>query len=166
MKANGVPEKVTMDKSGANKAAMDEINGRGETPIIVRQVKYLVCGWASHLDSMLMIRHRPHEGNRGDDESIIDSRAPSAARVLRGVQDFCSGAMSPARRIACRDCPGLRHQPEHGAPLDAGGLTAPGADRAAKGNFGIFATAIATVTVCKPRPGKVRATRRRPKRSS
>ncbi|CDS55304.1 Mobile element protein [Polaromonas sp. CG9_12] len=41
MKASGVPEKVTMDKSGANKAAMDEINGRGETLIIVRQVKYL-----------------------------------------------------------------------------------------------------------------------------
>ena len=30
-----------MDKSGANKAAMDEINARNETPIIVRQVKYL-----------------------------------------------------------------------------------------------------------------------------
>ena len=41
MKSSGVPEKVTMDKSGANKAAMDEINGRGETLIIVRQVKYL-----------------------------------------------------------------------------------------------------------------------------
>ncbi|UUZ66596.1 IS6 family transposase (plasmid) [Polaromonas sp. P1-6] len=41
MKANGVPEKVTMDKSGANKAAMDEVNARGETPIIVQQVKYL-----------------------------------------------------------------------------------------------------------------------------
>ena len=41
MKANGVPEKVTMDKSGANKAAMDEINARGDTPVIVRQVKYL-----------------------------------------------------------------------------------------------------------------------------
>ena len=41
MKANGVPEKVTMDKSGANKAAIDEINARGETPIIVRQIKYL-----------------------------------------------------------------------------------------------------------------------------
>jgi len=41
MKASGVPEKVTMDKSGANKAAMDEINARGETPIIMRQVKYL-----------------------------------------------------------------------------------------------------------------------------
>ena len=41
MKTSGVPEKVTMDKSGANKAAMDEINARGETPVIVRQVKYL-----------------------------------------------------------------------------------------------------------------------------
>ena len=41
MKTNGVPEKVTMDKSGANKAAMDEINARGDAPIIVRQVKYL-----------------------------------------------------------------------------------------------------------------------------
>ena len=41
MKASGVPEKVIMDKSGADKAAMDEINARGETPIIVRQVKYL-----------------------------------------------------------------------------------------------------------------------------
>ena len=41
MKANGVPEKVTMDKSGANKAAMDKINARGDTPVIVRQVKYL-----------------------------------------------------------------------------------------------------------------------------
>ena len=41
MKASGIPEKVTLDKSGANKAAMDEINARGETPIIMRQVKYL-----------------------------------------------------------------------------------------------------------------------------
>ena len=41
MQANGVPEKVTMDKSGANKAAIDEINAADETPIIIRQVKYL-----------------------------------------------------------------------------------------------------------------------------
>jgi len=40
---------------------------------------FVVCGWASHIESMQMIRHRPHEGDRGDDESIIDSRAPSAA---------------------------------------------------------------------------------------
>lgn len=41
MKAKGAPEKVTMDRRGANKAAMDEINGSRETAIIVRQVKYL-----------------------------------------------------------------------------------------------------------------------------
>ena len=37
MKTRGVPEKVNMDKSGANKAAMDEINARGERLIMVRQ---------------------------------------------------------------------------------------------------------------------------------
>ena len=41
MKASGVSEKVTMDKSGANKAAMDVINVGREMPIIVRQIKYL-----------------------------------------------------------------------------------------------------------------------------
>ena len=41
MQANGVPEKVTMDKSGANKAAIDEINASREIPMVVRQVKYL-----------------------------------------------------------------------------------------------------------------------------
>jgi putative transposase len=38
---NGDPEKVTMDKSGANKAAMDGINKDREVPIEVRQIKYL-----------------------------------------------------------------------------------------------------------------------------
>jgi transposase-like protein len=41
MHASGVPEKVTMDKSGANKAAIDAINADRDTPIIVRQVNYL-----------------------------------------------------------------------------------------------------------------------------
>ena len=41
MQANGVPEKVTMDKSRANKAAVDEINAGRDMPMLVRQVKYL-----------------------------------------------------------------------------------------------------------------------------
>ena len=41
MKANRVPEKVTIDKSGTNKAAMDAINARGETKIVIHQVKYI-----------------------------------------------------------------------------------------------------------------------------
>lgn len=41
MGANGPPDKVAIDKSGANKAAMDSINARRDMPILVRQVKYL-----------------------------------------------------------------------------------------------------------------------------
>jgi putative transposase len=41
MQSNGVPEKVTMDKSGANKAAIDESSANREKPMVVRQVKYL-----------------------------------------------------------------------------------------------------------------------------
>jgi putative transposase len=39
--SNGDPDKVAMDKSGANKAAMDAINAGRKVPILVRQVKYL-----------------------------------------------------------------------------------------------------------------------------
>jgi transposase-like protein len=38
---NGVPDKVTMDKSGANQAALEQLNKEREVPITIRQVKYL-----------------------------------------------------------------------------------------------------------------------------
>jgi putative transposase len=41
MRENGAPEKIAMDKSGANKAAVDEINNTTAVTIKVRQVKYL-----------------------------------------------------------------------------------------------------------------------------
>jgi putative transposase len=41
MRANGDPNKVVMDKSGANKAAIDAINAGRNVPILVRQIKYL-----------------------------------------------------------------------------------------------------------------------------
>jgi transposase-like protein len=41
MRDNAVPEKVTMDKSGANKAAIDQIIADKNILIAVRQVKYL-----------------------------------------------------------------------------------------------------------------------------
>ena len=41
MGANGDPDKVGMDKSGSNRAAMDAINAGRAVPILVRQVKYL-----------------------------------------------------------------------------------------------------------------------------
>ena len=41
MAANGDPDKVAMDKSSANKAAIDASNARRDVSILVRQVKYL-----------------------------------------------------------------------------------------------------------------------------
>jgi putative transposase len=41
MGTNGDPEKVALDKSGANKAAIDAINAGRNVPILVRQVNYL-----------------------------------------------------------------------------------------------------------------------------
>ncbi len=41
MQANGIPEKVTIDKKGANKAAIDQINESIAVMRIIRQVKYL-----------------------------------------------------------------------------------------------------------------------------
>ncbi|MBV1702951.1 MAG: DDE-type integrase/transposase/recombinase [Hyphomicrobiales bacterium] len=38
---NGDPNEVTIDKSGANKAAMGAINLGMEVPIKVRQIKYI-----------------------------------------------------------------------------------------------------------------------------
>lgn len=41
MRHSDVPGTVTMDKSGANKAALDKPNTEREIPIEIRQVKYL-----------------------------------------------------------------------------------------------------------------------------
>jgi putative transposase len=41
MQAIGFPQRVTMDKNGVNKAAIDQINESMEMPMIIRQVKYL-----------------------------------------------------------------------------------------------------------------------------
>jgi putative transposase len=41
MQHNKVPDTVTMDKCGANKAALDQLNAERDIPIGIRQVKYL-----------------------------------------------------------------------------------------------------------------------------
>ncbi len=41
IRANGVPEKITIDGSAANNAAIAEVNKKLEKPVVIRQVKYL-----------------------------------------------------------------------------------------------------------------------------
>src|SRR6202162_5238858 len=44
---NGVPETITIDKSGSNLAALHAVHAERETPITIRQVKYLTTGCGS-----------------------------------------------------------------------------------------------------------------------
>lgn len=41
IESNSDPDKIAMDKSGANKAAIGTINAGRDVPILVREVKYL-----------------------------------------------------------------------------------------------------------------------------
>jgi len=41
IKSNGTPEKINIDKSGSNKAAIEAINKENDTTIEIRQCKYL-----------------------------------------------------------------------------------------------------------------------------
>jgi transposase-like protein len=50
IKGNGTPEKITIDKSGANKAAIDSYNSNHETAIEIRQISQQYCGTGSSGD--------------------------------------------------------------------------------------------------------------------
>jgi putative transposase len=41
MRHSDIPDKVTMDKSGANQAALEQLNRERKAPVTIRQVKYL-----------------------------------------------------------------------------------------------------------------------------
>ena len=73
---NGEPEKVTMDKSGANKAAMDGINQDRDEPIEVRPIKYLNN-----------IVEQDHRGIKRITKPIMGFKSFRAARnVLAGIE--------------------------------------------------------------------------------
>jgi putative transposase len=76
MRESGTPEKIVMDKSGANKAAIDEINGTLPVPITVRQVKYLNN-----------IVEQDHRAIKRVTRPMMDFKSfRAAANVLAGVE--------------------------------------------------------------------------------
>lgn len=76
MKANGIPEKVTMDKSGANKSAVDQIVANKDIVVEVRQIKYL--------NNIVEQDHRAVKRNTRPMLSFKSFRA--AASVLAGIE--------------------------------------------------------------------------------
>ena len=76
MGANGDPDKVAMDKSGANKAAIDAINIGRVQPIVVRQVKYLNN-----------IVEQDHRGIKRIAKPMLNFKSfRSASAVLAGIE--------------------------------------------------------------------------------
>ncbi|MET3140000.1 putative transposase [Undibacterium sp. GrIS 1.2] len=76
MGANGDPDKVAMDESGANKAAIDAINIGRVQPIVVRQVKYLNN-----------IVEQDHRGIKRITKPMLNFKSfRSASAVLAGVE--------------------------------------------------------------------------------
>jgi transposase-like protein len=76
MQANGVPEKVTMDKSGANKSAIDQIIEDKDITVEVRQIKYL--------NNIIEQDHRAVKRNTRPMLGFKSFRA--AASVLAGIE--------------------------------------------------------------------------------
>nr|AWD72117.1 transposase [Polaromonas sp. E3S] len=75
MQANGIPEKVTIDKSGANKSAIDQIIEDKEIAVEVRQIKYL--------NNIVVQDHRAVKRNTRPMLGFKSFRA--AASVLAGM---------------------------------------------------------------------------------
>src|SRR5665647_2579010 len=76
MKQNGYPQKVTMDKSGANKAAIDGINEGRDIQIEVRQIKYLNN-----------IVEQDHRSVKRITQPMLGFKSFSAARaILAGIE--------------------------------------------------------------------------------
>ena len=76
MQANGIPEKVTMDKSGANKSAIDQVIEDKEIAVEVRQIKYL--------NNIVEQDHRAVKRNTRPMLGFKSFRA--AASVLAGIE--------------------------------------------------------------------------------
>ena len=77
IRSQGLPEKITIDKSGANTAAIESYTAEQETPIEMRQSKYL--------------------------NNIIEQDHRAGKRIVRPMLGFKSfwacGGMSPIRSV-------------------------------------------------------------------
>ena len=94
MQANGIPEKVTMDKSGANKSAIDQIIGDKDIAVEVPQVKYL--------NNIVEQDHRAVKRKTRPMLGFESFRA--AAHVLTGIELM---HMIRKGQMAMRGCEGL-----------------------------------------------------------
>jgi putative transposase len=96
---NGLPEKITIDKSGSNTAAIKEYNAENDTSIEIRQVKYLNNIVEQDHRSIKRIT-RPMLGFKGFYSASITLRGIELVRMIRkGQMKNKNSAQNPAEII-------------------------------------------------------------------
>ncbi|MCP1121343.1 IS6 family transposase [Robbsia andropogonis] len=96
---NDEPETVTIDKSGSNLAALKAINAKRETPIKIRQQKYL-NNIVEQDHRAIKRRTRPMMGFKNFRcARIILSGIEIMHMIRKGQMSGCAKALSPAHRF-------------------------------------------------------------------
>jgi putative transposase len=90
---NGSPETVTIDKSGANLAALNAVNAERETPIKVRQIKYL-NNIVEQDHRAIKCRTRPMLGFKDFNCARVILRGIELMHMIKKGQVKCSGRTS------------------------------------------------------------------------
>ncbi|MHB9842107.1 IS6 family transposase [Paraburkholderia terrae] len=92
---NGSPETVTIDKSGSNLAALNAVNAGRETPIKVRQVKYL-NNVVEQDHRAIKRRTRPMLGFKDFNCARIILSGIELMHMIKKGQMKCSGKTAPS----------------------------------------------------------------------
>jgi transposase-like protein len=98
VKRNGAPEKITIDKSGANRAAAESYNETAEKPAKIRDVKYL--------NNIVEQDHRgikritkPMMGFKSFNSAQKTLKGIELARMIKKGQMKDAGNMTPAEQF-------------------------------------------------------------------
>jgi putative transposase len=95
---NSTPEKITIDKSGANKAAIDSHNSEHETEIEIRQIKYL-NNLVEQDHRAIKRQTRPMLGFKSFRSAAVTLAGIELMHMIRKGQLRTTGEMCPARQF-------------------------------------------------------------------
>jgi putative transposase len=92
---HGSPETVTIDKSGSNLAALNAVNAERETPMKVRQVKYL-NNIVEQDHRAIKRRNRPMLGFKDFNCARVILSGIELMQMIKKGQMKCSGKTTPS----------------------------------------------------------------------
>jgi putative transposase len=98
IKWNGTPEKITIDKSGANTAAIERHNAETEAGIEIRQIKYL-NNIVEQDHRAIKRRVRPMLGFKSFRSAAVTLAGIELIHMIRKGQLRTTGEMCPARQF-------------------------------------------------------------------